>query len=116
MRSMKKMLTVLAFLGTMLVAPLASADRYRGVDGRYYDYDRSSYNDGYYDDRRDRRRNYRHSSRNRDVAVAAAILGTAAVIASSNNRNRSYRRSRSHGGYGNWNNYCRNNWRRDPRC
>ncbi len=112
MRSMKKMLTVLAFLGTMLVAPLASADRYRGVDGRYYDYDRSYYDDS----RHDRRRHHRRSSRNRDVAVAAAILGTAAIIASSNNNRRDYRRSRSYGGYGNWRNYCRHNWRRDPRC
>lgn len=113
MLSMKKMLTVLAFLGTLLVAPLASADRYRGVDGRWYETDRHSRY--YHDDRRDRRRHYRRSSRNRDVAVAAAILGTAAIIASNSDR-RHHRRHRSYRGYGSWRNYCRHNWRRDPRC
>lgn len=112
MRSMKKMLTVLAFLGTLLAAPLASADRYRGVDGRYYDYDRSHYDDSRYE----RRRHYRRSSGGRDVAIAAAVLGTAAIIASSNNDRRHYRRSSAYGGYGSWSNYCRHNWRRDPRC
>ena len=110
MRSIKSLLTALAFVGTLLAAPLAAADRYRGVDGHYYEYERNS---SYYDDRSHRRNSYRRSRNNRDIAVAAAIIGTA-IIASNNSDRRHYRRSnRSHRS---WASYCRQNWRRDARC
>ena len=102
MNSIKKTLTVLAFLGTLMTAPLASAEHYRGRDGQYYEYDQS-YQRGYY-------RQHRHR-RNNDAAIAAAIIGTGLIIASSNNNrhHRGYRRS-------SWSDYCARNWRRDPRC
>jgi hypothetical protein len=101
---MKQILTVLAFLGTLLAAPLASADHYRGRDGQYYEYD-SSYQRGYYNNNR------RHHRRNNDAAIAAAIIGTGLIIASSNN-NRNHRSHRRNS----WRDYCARNWRRDPRC
>ena len=99
MRSIKVLVTVFAFLSSLLTAPLASAERIRGVDGRWYELDEKSMQH-----HNDRRASYGYRSR-------------MVVVAPTSQRHRHVqRRHRHYHAYRNWHDYCRNNWRRDPHC
>lgn len=121
MRSMKQILTALAFgFVAMLAAPFASAEHYRSNDRYYDDSYSSSYNDGrydnryesYYDDRRYDDRRYRRSRNNAALGVALAIGATALVLSHDNGYrgNRGYYRSHHRGYRGNG--YRHNGYRR----
>ncbi len=101
MRSNKLLFVFLAFLVILLTAPAAYAKRIRGVDGRWYEVDEKALRS-----HADRRSSYLYGSEG-DIAAADA----------SPRHRRNQRRQRHFHAYGgNWHQYCRNNWRRDPRC
>jgi len=100
MRSMKQILTALAFgFAAMLAAPFASAQNYYQSNDRYYDdhYASQSY-DGRYDDRGYSRSyegrryddRYQRRSRNNALGVALAIGATALILSHDNHGYRGY--------------------------
>jgi hypothetical protein len=105
MRSMKILAVAVAFFATLLAAPLASAARIRGVDGRWYEVNEQALRH-----HNDRRGTYSYGSDYSAEAAANSGKQTSSIYRQSKHSHRHFH------AYRNWYDYCRNNWRRDPNC